>query len=65
MLTKYSLQKQLVIIFSIIAIGVLAIIMLLTMKFHIPEAITGLIGISLIILSVWSSIKFNKSREAK
>ncbi len=47
------------------AIGVLAIIMLLTMKFHIPEAITGLIGISLIILSVWSSIKFNKSREAK
>lgn len=23
------------------------------MKFHIPEAITGLIGISLIILSVW------------
>jgi hypothetical protein len=46
------------------AIGILAIIMLLTMKFHIPEAITGLIGISLIILSVWSSIKFNKSQEA-
>jgi hypothetical protein len=42
------------------AIGILAFIMLLNIKFHIPEAITGLVGIGFIILSLWSSIKYNK-----
>lgn len=42
------------------AIGILAIIMLLSINIHIPEVITGLIGISFIVLSVRSSIKFNK-----
>ena len=42
------------------AIGILAFIMLLNIKDHIPEAITGLIGISFILLSLYSSIKYNK-----
>ena len=42
------------------AIGVLAVIMLLSLKFHIPEVITGFIGILLIGLSLWSSIKYNR-----
>lgn len=42
------------------AIGVLALIMLLSMKFHIPEVITGFIGVAFILLSVWSSIKYKR-----
>lgn len=42
------------------AIGILAFIMLLNIKYHIPEAITGLIGILFILLSLYSSIKYNK-----
>lgn len=42
------------------AIGILSIIMLLNMKFYIPEAITGFIGILFILLSLWSSIKYNR-----
>ncbi len=42
------------------AIGVLAIIMLLSLQFHIPEVITGFIGILLIGLSLWSSVKHNR-----
>lgn len=41
------------------AIGVLALIMLLGMKFHIHEVITGLIGIVFIALSLYSSKKHN------
>ena len=43
------------------AIGILAIIMLLSVKFHIPEVVTGLIGIAFILLSLYSSIKYNKN----
>lgn len=39
------------------AIGVLALIMLFGMKFHIPEIFTGLVGIAFILLSIYSSIK--------
>ncbi|MBP7769812.1 MAG: DUF475 domain-containing protein [Aliarcobacter sp.] len=42
------------------AIGILSFIMLLNIKFHIPEAITGLIGIVFILLSLYSSIKYNR-----
>ncbi len=42
------------------AIGALAVIMLLSMKFHIPEIITGLIGIAFIVASVIGSIKYRK-----
>lgn len=43
------------------AIGTLAVIMLLAVKFHIPEAITGLLGIAFILFSFFSSVKYNKS----
>ena len=45
------------------AIGILALIMLLSMKFHIPEIFTGLIGVGFIILSLWSSINYNKKTQ--
>lgn len=45
------------------AIGALAAIMLLSMKFHIPEVVTGLIGVAFIVWAVFDSIRHNK-REA-
>ncbi|MBS4097521.1 MAG: DUF475 domain-containing protein [Sulfuricella sp.] len=45
------------------AIGALAVIMLAGVKFHIPEAVTGLVGAALIALSLGSSILSNR-REA-
>lgn len=42
------------------AIGVLAGIMLVSMKHEIPEVITGLVGAVLIVLSVFSSIAYKK-----
>ncbi len=44
------------------AIGALAVIMLMSIKFHIPEVITGLVGIAFIAISVWSSVKYNRFR---
>jgi len=41
-------------------IGALAIIMLVSMQVHVPEAITGLIGLSFILLSLWSSVRHKK-----
>lgn len=46
------------------AIGALAIIMLLSMKFHVPELVTGLIGIAFIGWALLSSLKHRK-HEAK
>ncbi|MPW73638.1 hypothetical protein CPI40_00465 [Moraxella catarrhalis] len=42
------------------AIGALAIIMLLSTRFHVPEIVTGLIGVAFIVLSVFNSIQYNK-----
>ena len=42
------------------AIGALATIMLLSMVMHISEIITGLIGVTFIGLSVYSSIQYRK-----
>lgn len=42
------------------AIGALAIIMLLSTKFHVPEIVTGLIGVAFIALSVYNSIQYNR-----
>jgi hypothetical protein len=42
------------------AIGILAIIMLLNTKYHIPEALTGVVGVTFILISLWSSINHNK-----
>ena len=46
------------------AIGILAVIMLASMKFHIPEVITGLIGVAFIAASLWSSIQHKKKHAA-
>lgn len=43
-------------------IGALAVIMLASMMVHIPEFITGLIGVTFILLSLWSSVKYNRTR---
>lgn len=46
------------------AVGVLAVIMLAGVEFHVPEAITGLLGGLLIVLALGSSISANR-REAR
>lgn len=45
------------------AIGVLAFIMLASMKYHVPELFTGLIGVALILASLWSSITHRRKAE--
>lgn len=39
-------------------IGALAVIMLVSMSMHVPEVITGLIGVTFIGLSFWSSVRY-------
>ena len=46
------------------AIGILAVIMLASMKFHIPEIFTGLIGVAFIVGSLWSSIQYKRKHKA-
>ena len=41
-------------------IGALAVIMLASMLTHVPEFITGLIGLTFILLSFWSSVRHRK-----
>ena len=45
------------------AIGVLAGIMLVSMRYHISEVVTGLVGAVLVALSVISSIRYNKMQK--
>ena len=45
------------------AIGALAFIMLLSMKYHVPELITGGIGVAFIAASMWSSIRHNRQQQ--
>jgi hypothetical protein len=47
------------------AIGILALIMLASVKFHISEWFTGLSGVAFIGLSVWSSIRYKRQQEAQ
>ncbi len=47
------------------AIGALAIIMLLSVKFHVPELITGLIGIAFIAWALLASLKHRKMEALK
>jgi uncharacterized protein len=42
------------------AIGALAVILVLSMHWHIPEVFTGLIGVAFIGASLWSSVRRNK-----
>ncbi|QOY96693.1 DUF475 domain-containing protein [Massilia sp. UMI-21] len=43
------------------AIGVLALIMLTSMKYHISEIFTGLIGVAFILASVWASVAHKRN----
>jgi hypothetical protein len=45
------------------AIGILALIMFASIKYHIPELFTGLVGVSFIFASLWSSIKHKNSEK--
>ncbi len=45
------------------AIGILALIMLASMKFHIPEVFTGLVGVAFIVAALWSSIRYKKQQQ--
>lgn len=47
------------------AIGSLAVIMLVSITNHIPEIVTGLVGVVLIGLSVFSSILYKKQQNEK
>ena len=42
------------------AIGILALIMLASVKYHIPEIFTGLIGVAFIGASLWSSVAYRR-----
>jgi len=42
------------------AIGILAVIMFVGMKYHVPELITALLGVAFIVVSIWSSIRYRK-----
>jgi hypothetical protein len=46
------------------AIGVLALIMLASVKYHVPEWFTGLSGVAFIGLSLWSSIRHKNGETA-
>jgi hypothetical protein len=44
------------------AIGSLALIMFLSVQYEIPEWFTGLSGVALILVSLWSSIRYRRRR---
>src|SRR5450830_351532 len=46
------------------AIGILALIMLASVKYHIPEWFTGLSGVTFILVSLWSSLRHRKQQAA-
>ncbi len=46
------------------AIGILAIIMLASVKYHIPEWFTGLSGVAFIAVSLWSSVRHKRLNAA-
>ena len=46
------------------AIGILAVIMLVSMHMHVPELITGGVGLAFILASLWSSIQHKKKHAA-
>ena len=44
----------------LILIGILALIMLGSVKYHVPEWFTGLSGVAFIVVSLYSSVKYRK-----
>jgi len=47
------------------AIGILALIMLASVKYEIPEWFTGLSGVAFILVSLWSSLKYKKDHDVQ
>lgn len=44
------------------AIGILAVIMFISISAHVPEVVTGLIGVAFIVASLMSSLKYKKNQ---
>ncbi|GAA1901814.1 DUF475 domain-containing protein [Streptomyces sodiiphilus] len=42
------------------AIGALAVMLLISIRWHLPEVVTGLFGVGLIALAFWSSLRHNR-----
>ncbi|RKN45814.1 DUF475 domain-containing protein [Streptomyces hoynatensis] len=50
------------------AIGALAVMLLMSIRWHLPEVVTGLVGVGLIAAAFWSSVRHNRldaEREAQ
>ncbi|WP_052852205.1 DUF475 domain-containing protein [Streptomyces avicenniae] len=47
------------------AIGALAVLLLVSIRWHLPEVVTGLIGVALIGAAFWSSVRANRLDAAK
>jgi len=47
------------------AIGALALLLFISVGVHIPEVITGLIGVGFILAALWSSVRYNKANAAE
>ncbi|MEY4564927.1 MAG: hypothetical protein RLZZ618_4204 [Pseudomonadota bacterium] len=45
------------------AIGILALIMFASVKFHISEIFTGLVGVAFIFASIWSSVLYKRRQQ--
>jgi hypothetical protein len=46
------------------AIGALAVVLLIGIKYQVPEIVTGLIGVCFIAVALWSSVRLNR-RDAR
>ncbi|GAB2909497.1 DUF475 domain-containing protein [Streptomyces mayteni] len=42
------------------AIGALAVMLLISIRWHLPEVVTGLVGVGLIAAAFWSSVRANR-----
>lgn len=46
------------------AIGALAVLLLVSIRWHLPEEVTGLVGVGLIGAAFWSSVRHNRAETA-
>ena len=46
------------------AIGALAVLLLVTIGHHVPEVVTGLIGVAFIVAAFWGSVRHNRRSAA-
>ncbi|MFD2365985.1 DUF475 domain-containing protein [Pseudoduganella sp. GCM10020061] len=46
------------------AIGILAVIMLASVEYHVPEWLPGLSGVLFIAVSLWSSVRYQRATQA-